>query len=103
MLTKVLRILWVKVNISGDKHFYLNLPISLYAFGELLDCVTDLFDVVCFFVPRQQLTSSSSFPVHTLRSLMKGLTNLMDSLVCSESYELVNVDVENVKVSVKIR
>lgn len=102
-MTKVLRILWVKVNISGGKHFYLNLPISLYAFGELLDCVMDLFDVVCFFVPKQQLSNASSFPVHTLRLLMKGLTNLMDSLVCSESYELVNVDVENIKVSVKIR
>ncbi len=102
-MTKVLRILWVKVNISGGKHFYLNLPISLYAFGELLDCVMDLFNVVCFFVPKQQLSNSSSFPVHTLRSLMKGLINLMDSLVCSESYELVNVDVENVKVSVKVR
>ena len=102
-MTRIFPILWVKVNTSGGKHFYLNLPISLYAFGELLDCVMDIFDVVCFFVPKQQLTSSSSYSVHTLRSLMKALINMMDSLVCSESYELVNVDVKNVKVSVKIR
>lgn len=102
-MTKGLRILWVKVHISGCKHFYLNLPISLYAFEELLDCVTDLLEVACFFTPKRRVTNSSSISVHTLRSLLKALIKLMDSLVGSESYDLVNVEVENVKVSVKIR
>lgn len=102
-MTKNLHILWVKVYISGSKHFYLNLPISLYAFEELLDCLMDLLHVACFFSPKQQLTSSSSISVHTVKSLVKALINLMDSLVGSESYDLVNVEVENVKVSVKVR
>lgn len=95
--------MWIKVHVSGGKHFYFNLPISLYAFKELLDCGMDLLDVACFFTPKQQLTNSSSISVHTMRSLMKTLINLMDSLVGSEPYELVNVEVEKIKVSVKIR
>lgn len=102
-MTKGLRILWVKVHISEGKHFYLNLPISLYAFEELLDCVMDLLDVACFFTPKQQLTNSSSISVHTVKSLMKALINLMDSLAGSEPYDLVKVEVDHVKVSVKIR
>lgn len=95
--------MWVKVHISGGKPFYLNLPISLYAFEELLDCVMDLLGVACFFTPNQQLTNSSSISVHTIKSLIKALINLMNSLVGCESYDLVNVEVENVKVSIKIR
>lgn len=102
-MTKGLRILWVKVQISGGKHFYLNLPISFYALEELLDCVMDLLNVTCFFTPKRQLINSSSFSVHTVKPLMKALINLMDSLAGSESYELVNVEVEHVKVSVRIR
>lgn len=102
-MTKGLRILWIKVHISGGRHFYLNLPISFYVFEELLDCAMDLLDVACFFTPKQQLLGSSSLSVHTVSSLMKALSKLMDSLVGSEPYELINVEVENVKVSVKIR
>lgn len=102
-MTKRLRILWVKVQISGGKHFYLNLPISLYAFEELLDCVIDLLNVACFFTPKQPLTSSSTVSVHTVKSLMKELINLMDLLAVSEPYDLVNAEIRNVKVSVKIR
>jgi hypothetical protein len=94
--------MWVKVYISGGKHFYLNLPVSLYAFEELLDCAMDLLDVASFFTPKQQVTNSSSISVHTVKALTKSLSDLMNSLVGSEPYELVNVEVENVKVSVKI-
>ncbi|MHC1723868.1 MAG: hypothetical protein AB9836_11780 [Aminipila sp.] len=102
MLTKGFRILWIKVHISGGKHFSLNLPISLYAFQELLDCVMDLLDVACFFVPKQQMTKSSSMSVYMVKSLMKLLMNLIDSLVDNESYDLVDVEVENIKVSIKV-
>ncbi len=101
-MTKRLPILWVKVQLSGSKHFYLNLPISLYAFEELLDSVMDLLDVASFFTPKNQLKNSSSISVHTVKSLMKSLISLMDSLVGGESYDLVRVEVENVKVSIKI-
>lgn len=102
MLIRRLRILWVKVQVGGDKHIYLNIPVSLYAFEELLGCVMDLLDVVCFFAPKLLLTSSS-ISVHTVKSLLKALFDLMASLVGNESYDLVNVEVENVKVSVKIQ
>jgi hypothetical protein len=95
--------MWVKVHISGGKHFYLHLPISYYAFEELFDCVMDLLSVACFFTPKRQLTDSSSVSICTMKSLMEVLINLMDSLFGSESCDLVNVEVENVKVSVKIR
>lgn len=95
--------MWVKVHISGGKHFYLNLPISLYAFEELLDWLMDLLNVACFFAPKKQLTNVSSISVHTVKSLTKALINLMDSLVGSEPYDLVNIKIENVEVSIKIR
>ncbi len=102
-MTKGFRILWVKVHVNKDKHFYLNLPISLYAFEELLDCVMDLLDLACFFTPKKQIINSSSVSVHTVKDLMKALIKLLDSLVDTEPYDLVNVEVNNVKVSIKIR
>jgi hypothetical protein len=90
------------VQLSGSKHFYLNLPLSLYAFEELLDGAMDLLDVASFFTSKNQLKSSSSISVYTVKSLLKSLISLIDSLVGSESYDLVRVEVENVKVSIKI-
>lgn len=101
-MTRRLPILWIKVQLSGDKHFYLNLPLSLYAFEELLDGVMDLLDVASFLTPKNQLKNSSSISVYTVKSMMKSLISLIDSLVGSESYDLVWVEVENVKVSIKI-
>lgn len=103
MLTKGLRILWVKVHISGGRQFYLNLPLSLYAFHELLDCVMDLLAVACFFRPKRQLSNSQPISVHTVKLLMKELINLMDSLAGSEPYDLVSAQTNNVKVTVKIK
>lgn len=101
MLTNRIRILWVKVHIRGGKNFYINLPISLYAFKELLDCIMDLVDVACFLTPAKQL-AASSLSIGTISSLMKSFIKLADLLVGGESYDLLDVEADNVKVSIKI-
>lgn len=102
-MTRGLHIIWVKVKISGNRHFNLNLPISLYAFEELLDCLMNLLQFGFFLKPKQQLPNDSSLSVHTIQSLLRSLSDFMHSLVGYESYDLVNIEVDNVKVSIKIR
>lgn len=102
-MTRGFRILWIKVNVTNGKHFYLNLPISLYVFEELLDCAMDLLNLICFFVPKGQSVASSQVSVHTVRDMFRTILKLLNSLVGSEAYDLVEVEARNVKVSVKIR
>jgi hypothetical protein len=83
MWTRGFRILWVKVDVRNEKHFYLNLPISLYAFEELLDWVMDLLELACFFSPKKPV-NSSSVSVHTVKELARGIIRLLDSLTDSE-------------------
>lgn len=101
MSIKRLRVLWIKVHIREGKRFYLNIPLAFYAFEELLDCIMDLLNVADFLIPKKQ--NNLPLSVHTIKSLIKELIHLMDSLVDSEPYDFVNVEVENVKVSLKIR
>lgn len=101
MSIKGFRILWVKVHID-DKHIRINLPISLYAFEELLDCIMDLLELACFFAPNRPV-GSSSVSVHTVKSLAYEIIRLLNSLSDQEPYDLVDVAVNNVKVSIKIR
>lgn len=103
MSTRGFRVLWVKVNVNKEKHIYLNLPISLYAFEELMDCIMDFLNLACFFVPKNQHESFSHTTVHTIRELMRALITLLNSLTGSEPYDLVEVEAKGVSVSVRIR
>lgn len=102
MLIKKLQIIWVKVDIKEGKRFYFNIPLSLYTFYELFDCIMDLLNVANFLIPNQQ-QKNFTYSVHTVKVLMEELIHLMDTLVDSKPYEFVNVEVENVKVSIKIK
>jgi len=102
MLNRGFRIVWVKVHIN-NKSFHLNLPISFYAFEELLDCFMDLLNFVCFFEPHNYKPAYSALSMHTIRELLYALIKLFDSITFTEPYDLVDVEVENVKVSIRIR
>ncbi|MDF2802533.1 MAG: hypothetical protein K0S61_2436 [Anaerocolumna sp.] len=103
MLNRGIRVLWVKVHIEENKHFHLTLPISLYAFEELLDCVVDLLNVACFFTPKYHQLHHSSVSVHAVRELVIGTIKLLDTLSGTEPYDLVEVEADKVRVSVNIR
>lgn len=103
MLNKGFRIIWVKVHVNKAKHIHLTIPISLSAFNELLECLMDLLEVICFFTPKRLTASSTTVSIHAVKELSQALIHLFDSLAGTEPYDLVDVEVENVKVSVKIR
>ncbi len=103
MWNKNFRVLWVKIHVTENKHFYMNLPISLYAFTELSECVMELLTLVCFLVPRGISPSPYSVSVHAVKDVMQSVLKIFESLTFDEAYDLVEVEAENVKVSIKIR
>lgn len=102
MWTRGFRILWVKVDIRESTRFYLNLPISLYSFEELIDCVMDLLELACFFIPKHS-SEASSVSIHSIKDTAYSIIRLLDSLTDYEPYDLVDVTAGNVKVSVRVR
>ncbi len=103
MLNRNLRIIWVKIHVTENNRFYMNLPISLYAFEEISECVMDLLALTCFFAPKEYGTSFHSVSVHTLREVLHSVIKMFESLTFDEPYDLVEVEAQNVKVSIKIR
>ncbi len=97
------RVLWVKIHITENRHIYLNLPISLYAFVELTECVMDLLTLACFFTPKDWRPSPYSVPLYAVKELMQSVIKVFESLTFEEAYDLVEVEAQNVKVSIKIR
>jgi hypothetical protein len=103
MLNRGFRILWVKVQLSDTRFFHINLPISLFAFQELLDCIMDILAFLCIFEPSNHKPVNSFLSMHTMRDLTNALIQFFDSLVGTEPYDLVEVEAEKVKISVRIR
>lgn len=102
MLIDKIHILWFKLQ-REDKHLYLSFPIPLYIFQELLDCILDLFELVCFLVPDKKQNAYSSFTVHGAKILIQNAMNLFDSFTENEPYYLFDVKANKIKVSAKIR
>ena len=73
MWNRNLRVLWVKIHVTENKHFYMNLPISLYAFEELTECVMDLLTLACFFVPKGISPTPYSVSVHGVKEVMQAV------------------------------
>lgn len=104
MWNRGFRILWIKVHTTGDRRFYINFPVSLYVFQELFDCVLDIMEFTCLFLPKH---STVHFPhpisAKAVREMIHSIEQLFASLTDSEPYDLVEVNTKNVTVSVKIR
>lgn len=101
MLNKGFRILWLKLQMEKYKHLCLPLPIPLYVFQELLDCILDLLTVARFFVPNKTNPNSPN-TFNTIKELVQLLMKLFDSLTEGEPYTLVDVTVDKINVSIKI-
>ena len=98
-----MRILWVKIHITENRHFYMNLPISLYALAELTECVMDLLTLACFFTPKDWRPSPYSVTTYEFKEIMQDIIKIFESLTFDEAYDLVEVESQNVKVSIKVR
>lgn len=119
MSIKSFRLLWIRLETSNKRSISFSLPISLYVFQELLDCILDLLSVACFFVPKVSTSkvpdskvpvskvpntnSSSRITIYSIKELVIIFMKLLESLTEDEPYELVDVTTDEVKVLIKIR
>ena len=101
MWNRGFRILWIKVHTT---HLYLSFPVCLYVFQELFDCVTDIMEFACLFLPKNP---TARFPhaisARAVKDLIHTTDKLFRSLADCEPYDLVEVNAKNVIVSIKIR
>lgn len=101
MWNRSFRILWIKVHTT---HFYFSFPVSLYVFQELFDCVLDIMEFACLFLPKNP---SARLPyaisARAVKDLIHATDKLFRSITDCEPYDLVEVNANNVLVSIKIR
>ncbi len=104
MWNRGFRILWIKIHTTGERHFYFNLPVSLYVFQELFDCILDLIEFICLFIPKNPPTRlPNAISAKEIKELIHATDKLLCSLTDCEPYDLVEVNTKNVTVSIKIR
>lgn len=103
MWNRWFRILWIKINITGEHHFHMNLPVCLCVFQELFDCVLDLMEFACIFVPKYpSVRSPGAVSARQVKELIHATDKLFHSITDCEPYDIVEVNVKNVSVSIKI-
>ncbi|WOO38062.1 hypothetical protein R2R35_06055 [Anaerocolumna sp. AGMB13020] len=111
MLSKLYPVLWISIRIREEKNFSLSLPLSLFVIDELLDCVQDLVSIAVWFIPEKKFKLSrndsinlpvQSFSPSAISEMLKGTRVLLKSFKTSESYDLVNVTTDNVRVLIKM-
>lgn len=104
MSIKGCHLLWLKLQIDNRRFISIPFPIPLFIFRELLDCFLDLLTAACFFVPKVPGPGSASgITVYSVKELIIIAMKLLDSLAGDETYDLVDVTTDNVKVLIKIR
>jgi hypothetical protein len=94
-------IVWCKLQTKRKKRFCLVFPVSLFVFRELLDCLLDLMELICFFAPKNK-NSVARFSVHAAKELAGMLLNCLGSIHGDGPYELIDVFANDVKVSIKV-
>lgn len=92
----------LNVRTDNGKKFRLFFPISLNVFRELLDCLEDLTSLACVFTPKTP-KQVSHISVRGVRELIRMLITLLGTINEDGPYDLVNVDADNVRVSIKIK
>jgi hypothetical protein len=111
MLSKLYPVFWISIRIQEEKNFSLSLPISLFVIDELLDCIQDLLSIAVWFMPDKKLKLSDnkninlpaqSFSPAAVSEMLKGTRVLLKSLKTSETYDLVDVTTDNVRVLIKM-
>lgn len=100
MWNKGFGLLWLHIKVAKEKKVSFSMPISLYALTELLDCFSDLLAVTGIFFHK---TTACSISVPAGRVLVDFSIELLESLSIGESYELVNVTVDKVKVVIEVK
>ncbi len=101
MLIKNFRILWIRIKTTEKGRFRLTLPISLFAFEELIDCVHDLLTFLCLFSPKYK--SGKPRPIHSAKEVVAMTSDIISIIADEEPYDIVDVTTETTSVSVSIR
>ncbi|PKM72540.1 MAG: hypothetical protein CVU91_09135 [Firmicutes bacterium HGW-Firmicutes-16] len=102
MSNRGFRIVWFNLHTENGKKFRLSFPISLNVFRELMDSFQDLITVICLFVPKS-FASKNSISIHAVKEIAVMVIELLGSITDDGPYDLVDVEADNVKVSIKIR
>ncbi len=111
MLSKFYPVFWISIRIREEKKFSLSLPLSLFVIDELLDCIQDLLSIAVLFMPDKKIKLSDnkninlpaqSFSPAAVSEMLKGTRILLKSLKTNESYDLVDVTADNVRVLIKM-
>ena len=104
MSIKGFHLLWIKLRFKNKRFQSISLPISLYFFQELLDCILDLLTLACFFAPKApDQNSSSQSTLYSAKELVIILMNLMDSFSINEPYDLLDITTDEVKILINFR
>lgn len=107
MWNKKFPIIWLKLSISEGRRFFLTLPIPLYVFGELMDCLLDLLTFAYLFLPKgykdsELNTIQNTNMIHSVIELVYLTRKLFSSLIEGEPYDLVNVAANKVKIIIHV-
>lgn len=103
MSIKGFRCLWIKLQIENKRFLSIPVPVPLYIFQELLDCTLDLLTIAGLFVPKTPNQNSSQITLFTVKELVILVMKMLDSITEGETYDLVDVTTEEVKILIKIR
>ena len=104
MWNRGFRILWIKIHTTGERHFYINFPVCLYVFQELFDCLLDIMEFACLFLPKHPSTQfQHAISAKAVEEMIYSIDQLFSSITACEPYDLVEVNTKNVTVSIKIR
>jgi hypothetical protein len=97
-------VLWVKVHINKGRQFHLHIPVSLLVFRELFDCLIDIMEFACLFLPKYPSAHHPhAISAHSVKEMIRSLDQLFRSLIGHEPYDLVEINTKNVTVSIRIR
>lgn len=95
---------WLKIKVDSKRYMNISLPISINAVREILGCFVDLLSTACFFVPNVHKTDSDAqLTVFTMRDFVILVETFIDALTDEGTYDLVDVEADDVNVSIKIR
>lgn len=102
MWNKKPRILWLKLYIKDNRHFFLTFPLPLYVLQELLDCLADSLMFAGYVIPNGQKLQERRI-TDQLHDIVSLTMELLNSVAEEEPYDLVDVSTDKVKLSIKIR
>lgn len=104
MSIKGIRTLSIQLQIENKRFLKIPFPVPLFILEDLLDSFLDLLIFACFFIPERppsQISSGTS--IHSIKTLIFAVLQLLGSLNMDEPYDLIDVSADDVQVHIRVR